>query len=85
MSDSNIRWTVLCEEPAHIEELAAREPQVEAYQELVPDFKSGKRRRSFNPGVAEVRMAAIAPFGIAKGRVLVVAPNLTIKEGLFES
>jgi len=29
----------------------------------------------------EIWHRAIAPFGIAKGRVLVIAPNLTIKEG----
>jgi DNA repair protein RadD len=36
-------------------------------------------------GCGKSGIAAIAPFGIARGRVLVVAPNLTIKEGLFES
>jgi excisionase family DNA binding protein len=74
--------------PAHIEEnLQLREPQVEAYQELYAYFKSGKKTAIIQipVGCGKSGIAAIAPFGIAKGRVLVVAPNLTIKEGLFES
>ncbi len=74
--------------PAHIEEnLQLREPQVEAYKALYEYFKNGK-----NPAIIQIPVgcgksgiAAIAPFGIAKGRVLVIAPNLTIKDGIFES
>jgi DNA repair protein RadD len=74
--------------PAHIEEnLQLREPQVEAYQKLYEFFKSGQKTAIIQipVGCGKSGIAAIAPFGIAKGRVLVVAPNLTIKEGLFES
>lgn len=74
--------------PAHIEEnLQLREPQVEAYAELYEYFKSGGKAAIIQipVGCGKSGIAAIAPFGIAKGRVLVVAPNLTIKEGLFES
>jgi excisionase family DNA binding protein len=74
--------------PAHIEEnLQLREPQVEAYQKLYEFFKSGRKTAIIQipVGCGKSGIAAIAPFGIAKGRVLVVAPNLTIKEGLFES
>jgi DNA repair protein RadD len=74
--------------PAHIEEnLQLREPQVEAYEELYEYFKSGGKTAIIQipVGCGKSGIAAIAPFGIAKGRVLVVAPNLTIKEGLFES
>jgi len=74
--------------PAHIEEnLQLREPQIEAYQELYAYFKSGKKTAIIQipVGCGKSGIAAIAPFGIAKGRVLVIAPNLTIKEGLFES
>jgi DNA repair protein RadD len=73
---------------AHIEEnLQLREPQVEAYEELYEYFKSGGKTAIIQipVGCGKSGIAAIAPFGIAKGRVLVVAPNLTIKEGLFES
>jgi len=74
--------------PANIEEnLQLREPQVEAYRELYEFFKSGKKTAIIQipVGCGKSGIAAIAPFGIAKGRVLVIAPNLTIKEGLFES
>jgi len=74
--------------PAHIEEnLQLREPQVEAYRALYEYFKSGQKTAivQIPVGCGKSGIAAIAPFGIAKGRVLVVAPNLTIKEGLFES
>jgi DNA repair protein RadD len=74
--------------PAHIEEnLQLREPQVEAYGELYKYFKSGGKTAIIQipVGCGKSGIAAIAPFGIAKGRVLVVAPNVTIKDGLFES
>jgi excisionase family DNA binding protein len=74
--------------PAHIEEnMQLREPQVEAYKALYDYFKAGNRTAIIQipVGCGKSGIAAIAPFGIAKGRVLVVAPNLTIKEGLFES
>lgn len=74
--------------PAHIEEnLQLREPQVEAYSKLYEYFKSGGKTAIIQipVGCGKSGIAAIAPFGIARGRVLVVAPNLTIKEGLFES
>jgi len=74
--------------PAHIEEnFQIREPQVEAYQKLYEYFKAGGKTAIIQipVGCGKSGIAAIAPFGIAKGRVLVVAPNLTIKEGLFES
>ncbi len=74
--------------PAHIEEnLQLREPQIEAYQELYEFFKMGNKIATVQipVGCGKSGIAAIAPFGISRGRVLVVAPNLTIKEGLFES
>ncbi len=74
--------------PAHIEEnLQLREPQVEAYKALYEYFRSGRQSAIIQipVGCGKSGIAAIAPFGIAKGRVLIVAPNLTIKEGLFES
>ena len=74
--------------PAHIEEnLQLREPQVEAYKALYDYFKSGGKTAVIQipVGCGKSGIAAIAPFGIAKGRVLVVSPNLTIKDGIFES
>jgi len=74
--------------PAHIEEnLQIREPQAEAYSALYQFFKSGGKTAIIQVpvGCGKSGIAAIAPFGIAKGRTLVIAPNLTIKEGMFES
>ena len=64
-----------------------REPQREAYEELYSYFKSGKEKAivQIPVGCGKSGLAAIIPFGIARGRVLVVAPNLTIKDGLFET
>jgi DNA repair protein RadD len=73
---------------AHIEEnLQLREPQVEAYKALDEYFKSGGKTAVIQipVGCGKSGIAAIAPFGIAKGRVLVVSPNLTIKDGIFET
>lgn len=73
---------------ANIEEnLQLREPQIEAYQALYAHFKAGNKTALIQipVGCGKSGIAAIAPFGIANGRVLVVAPNITIKEGLFES
>lgn len=91
--DAWVRSNVPIEEffiktPAHIEEnLQLREPQIEAYQALYEFFKKGHKTAiaQIPVGCGKSGLAAIAPFGIAQGRVLVVAPNLTIKEGLFES
>jgi len=64
-----------------------REPQIEAYKQLYEFFKSNERKAivQIPVGCGKSGLAAIIPFGISRGRVLVVAPNLTIKEGLFES
>jgi excisionase family DNA binding protein len=73
---------------AHIEEnLQLREPQVEAYKALYEYFSSGGKTAVIQipVGCGKSGIAAIAPFGIAKGRVLVVSPNLTIKDGIFET
>jgi len=72
---------------AHIEDnLQLREPQVEAYQEIYNFFRDGGKSALIQipVGCGKSGIAAIAPFGIAEGRVLVVSPNLTIKDGLFE-
>ncbi len=76
------------ETPANIEENPQlREPQIEAYQAIYDFFQSGNKVAIIQipVGCGKSGIAAIAPFGIAKGRVLIVAPNLTIKDGLFES
>lgn len=74
--------------PAHIEEnFQIREPQIEAYQALYNFFHQGGKIAIIQipVGCGKSGIASLAPFGIAEGRVLVVSPNLTIKEGLFET
>ena len=62
-----------------------REPQKEAYQRLYDYFKSGGRNAIIQipVGCGKSGLASIVPFGIAHGRILIIAPNLTIKNGLF--
>jgi superfamily II DNA or RNA helicase len=66
-----------------------RTPQAEGYVALRDYF--AEERATNLPAIAVLPtgcgksgLIACAPFGIATGRVLVVAPNLTIKDGLAE-
>lgn len=69
------------------ENLALREPQREAYEALYEYFKKGGKRAIIQipVGCGKSGVVAIAPFGISKGRVLVIAPNLTIKDELKDA
>jgi DNA repair protein RadD len=64
-----------------------REPQREAYQRLYEYFKAGGKTAIIQipVGCGKSGLAAIIPFGIASGRVLIISPNITIKDGLFET
>ena len=66
--------------------LALREPQREAFLRVYEFFRRGGQKAIVQVpvGCGKSGLAALLPFGIAKGRVLVISPNLTIKEGLFE-
>lgn len=61
-----------------------REPQREAYARAYEFFSSGKQKAvvQLPVGCGKSGVASILPFGIAKGRVLVITPNLTIKDEL---
>lgn len=58
-----------------------REPQVEGYRELVQHFaSSGEHAIEQIPvGCGKTGLMAVAPFGVARGRVLVIAPNVEIR------
>lgn len=64
-----------------------REPQREGYSATYEYLKSGKN----NPilqipvGCGKSGLISLLPFGIARGRVLVIAPNLEIKKGIYEA
>lgn len=64
-----------------------REPQRDAYLQAVAYFQRGGQKALIQipVGCGKSGVAAILPFGIAKGRVLVIAPNLTIKEELYRA
>lgn len=64
-----------------------REPQLEAYSETFDFFRARKNKAILQipVGCGKSGLAAILPFGIANGRVLVIAPNLQIKTGLYEA
>lgn len=66
---------------------ALREPQREAYLRTYEFFASGKNRAILQipVGCGKSGLAAILPLGIARGRVLVISPNLTIRDGLYEA
>ncbi len=74
--------------PARIEGNAdLREPQRDAYLQAADYFQGGGQKALIQlpVGCGKSGVAAILPFGIAEGRVLVIAPNLTIKEELYRA
>lgn len=66
---------------------ALREPQRDAYLRISEYFNQGKNKAILQipVGCGKSGLAAILPLGIAQGRVLVIAPNLTIKDGLYDA
>jgi DNA repair protein RadD len=64
-----------------------REPQKEGYLKTYEFFHAGKNKAILQipVGCGKTGLASILPFGIATGRVLVIAPNLTIRDGLSEA
>lgn len=64
-----------------------REPQRDAYLRALEFFQGGGKKAIIQlpVGCGKSGLAAILPFGIANGRVLIIAPNLTIKDELFKS
>ncbi len=61
-----------------------RDPQREGYEAAQEFFESGRTKAILQlpVGCGKTGLIAILPFGIAKGRVLVIAPNLTIRDEL---
>lgn len=73
---------------ASIEENAnLRDPQRDAYVRALAFFQGGgaKALIQLPVGCGKSGLAAILPFGISKGRVLIIAPNLIIKDELFKT
>jgi DNA repair protein RadD len=73
---------------ANIEDNGAlREPQRDGYLRVYDFFNAGKNKAILQipVGCGKSGLASILPLGIARGRVLVIAPNLTIKDGLYDA
>ena len=64
-----------------------RDPQRDAYLQAASFFQDGGKKALIQipVGCGKSGVVAILPFGIAEGRVLVIAPNLTIKKELFNT
>jgi len=64
-----------------------REPQRDGYQEAYKFFRAGRNRAILQipVGCGKTGLAALLPLGLSEGRVMLVAPNLTIKDGLYDA
>lgn len=64
-----------------------REPQREAYLKTYEFFKAGKNKAIIQipVGCGKTGLASLLPLGLAEGRAIIIAPNITIKNGLFEA
>ncbi len=64
-----------------------REPQRDGYMRTFEFFRAGKNKAILQipVGCGKTGLASLLPLGIAKGRVLIIAPNVTIKDGLYEA
>lgn len=64
-----------------------REPQRDAYLRVYEYFRAGKNNAIIQipVGCGKTGLASLLPLGLAEGRVLILAPNLPIKDGLYEA
>ena len=64
-----------------------RDPQREAHREAREHFAESKEPAMLviPMGCGKTGLISVLPFGISKGRVLVIAPNLTIRDGIAEA
>lgn len=64
-----------------------RDPQRDGYLRVQEFFASGKNNAivQIPVGCGKSGLAAILPLGMSEGRAIIIAPNLTIKNGLYEA
>lgn len=64
-----------------------REPQREAHRHIREHFSESSEHAivQIPVGCGKTGVIATLPFGISRGRVLVIAPNLTIRKGITEA
>ena len=61
-----------------------REPQLEGYKAVLNHFRASQEHAIIQipVGCGKTGLMSILPFGLAEGRILIIAPNLEIKLGL---
>jgi DNA repair protein RadD len=66
---------------------ALRDPQRDGYLRTYEFFRAGKNNAILQlpVGCGKTGLASLLPLGLAEGRVIVIAPNLTIKTGLYDA
>lgn len=78
-----------CVEPNIENNEELREPQINAYQEVYDYFNTkGKTSHAIvvlPTGVGKTGLMGILPYGISKGRVLIITPQLVIKDAVLDS
>jgi excisionase family DNA binding protein len=64
-----------------------RDPQRDGYLRTYEFFRAGKNKAILQipVGCGKTGLASLLPLGLAEGRVIVIAPNLPIKNGLYEA
>lgn len=66
-----------------------REPQILAYQAIAEHFVRDKSQEHaivvLPTGVGKTGLMGISPFGISFGRVLIITPQLVIKDAVLDS
>jgi len=64
-----------------------REPQRQAYQQLLRHFEEGNEPAlvQIPVGCGKSGLIAMVPFGISRGRVLIVTPNVTIRDAIYKA
>ena len=64
-----------------------RDPQRDGYLRVCEFFRAGKNKAILQipVGCGKTGLASLLPLGLSEGRVIIIAPNLTIKDGLFEA
>ena len=64
-----------------------REPQHDGYLRTYEFFRAGKNKAILQipVGCGKTGLAALLPIGLSEGRAIVIAPNLTIKNGLYDA
>jgi excisionase family DNA binding protein len=67
--------------------LNLRDPQRDGYLRAYEFFRGGKNKAIIQipVGCGKTGLASLLPLGLAEGRVIVIAPNLTIKDALYEA